>query len=183
MFLAKGLLSTDMFFVSPTGYIYANGLSEVMVGLSMSLAGATGILGTFAFTWFRRRVGLERTGLFAFNFELLCLTLTVVSVWAPGSLFQPASLFNPPKLGGQRNCTGVTGVVPVVGNSSELTGYHDVENGVVPQGCGERALPKEKISILLFLVGVITSRVGECVCKHVFLILTAECGCAIQICF
>jgi len=172
-----------MFFVFPAGYIYANGLSELMVGLSMSLAGATGILGTFAFTWFRRRVGLERTGLFAFNFELLCLTLTVVSVWAPGSVFQPASLFNPPQLGGQQNCTGVTGIVPDMGNSSELTGYHNVENGVIPQGCGERALPKEKISILLFLIGVITSRVGECVCKRVFLILTAECGFAIQIWF
>lgn len=142
------------------GYIYANGLSEVMVGLSMSLAGATGILGTVAFTWFRRRVGLERTGLFAFNFELLCLTLSVVSVWAPGSLFQPESLFNPPRQEGLQNCTGVTGIIPAMGNASDLTAYHDVDSGMVPQGCGERALPKEKISILLFLIGIITSRVG-----------------------
>ena len=131
-----------------------------MVGLAMSLAGVTGILGTFAFTWFRRRVGLERTGLFAINFELLCLTLCVVSVWAPGSLFQPDSLFHPPQQDGIENCSVVADIVPTVGNASDLTPYSDVGSSGIPQGCGGSAMPK--ISILLFLIGVITSRVGEC---------------------
>ncbi|KAI0229788.1 Solute carrier family 40 member 1 [Lamellibrachia satsuma] len=143
-----------------TGYIYASGLSEVMVGLTMSLAGVTGILGTFAFTWFRRRVGLERTGLFAINFELLCLTLCVVSVWAPGSLFQPDSLLHLPRQDGLDNCSVVADIVPTVGNASDLTPYSDAGSRGVPQGCGGNFDPKEKISIVLFLIGVITSRVG-----------------------
>ena len=133
-----------------------------MVGLTMSLAGVTGILGTFAFTWFRRRVGIKRTGLVAINFQLLCLTLCVVSVWAPGSLFQPDSLFNTPRQDGLENCSVVADIVPTMGNASDLTPYSDVGSRSVPQGCGGSFDPKENISIVLFLIGVITSRVGEC---------------------
>ena len=70
-----------------TGYIYSTGTSAWGVGVSMALAGVTGIASTFIFTRLRRRIGLERTGLIAFNLEILCLTLAVASVWAPGSPF------------------------------------------------------------------------------------------------
>ncbi len=55
----------------------------------MALAGVTGIIGTVVFTRLRKRVGLERTGLVSFNSEILCLTLCVASIWAPGSPFDP----------------------------------------------------------------------------------------------
>ena len=133
-----------------------------MVGLSMSLAGVTGIMGTFGFTWFRRHIGLERTGLVAFNFELICLVLCVVSVWAPGSLFEANCLFDPPDLELRRNCSAVASIViAATGNASDV-GYRDEGSGVGSQDCPQREIPKEKISILLFLIGVITSRVGEC---------------------
>ncbi|KAI0221131.1 Solute carrier family 40 member 1 [Lamellibrachia satsuma] len=131
-------------------YIYENGLSEVMVGLAMSLGGLTGVLGSYAFTWFRRRIGLERTGLIAFNLELACLTLCVASIWAPGSVFEPTSLFQPHHTYYTQNCS----LVQSVGNASH------VGSDVTAQVCGETAMSKEKISIALFLVGIITSRVG-----------------------
>ena len=127
----------------------------------MSLAGVTGIVGTFGFTWFRRRIGLERTGLLAFNFELICLILCVVSVWAPGSLFEANCLFDPPDLELRRNCSLVASVVvATMGNESDV-GYGDVGSQFEALDCPQREIPKEKISILLFLIGVITSRVGE----------------------
>ena len=71
------------------GYIYANGVSEAIVGLSMSLAGLTGLIGSVLFPPFRKRIGLERTGLFAFNLEVFFLVLCVLSVWLPGTVFFP----------------------------------------------------------------------------------------------
>ena len=124
-----------------------------MVGLAMSLCGVTGVLGSYAFTWFRRHIGLERTGLIAFNLELACLTLCVASIWAPGSVFEPTSLFQPHHTDYTQNCS----LVQSVGNAS------DIGSDVTAQGCGETAMSKEKISIALFLVGIITSRVGESV--------------------
>ena len=142
-----------------------------MVGLAMSLGGLTGVLGSYAFTWFRRRIGLERTGLIAFNLELACLTLCVASIWAPGSVFEPTSLFQPHHTDYPQNCS----LVQSVGNASH------VESDVTAQGCGETAMSKEKISIALFLVGIITSRVGESVvigiitiCSH-FTIFSSAC--------
>lgn len=69
------------------GFIYANGAPELAVGLCMGAAGVTGIIGTFMFTRLRPRIGLERTGLFAFTFEITLLSLCVLSIFAPGSLF------------------------------------------------------------------------------------------------
>lgn len=84
------LYMTVMGFDSITlGYIYAQGVGELIVGIAMALAGLTGIIGTFAFTRTRKRVGLERTGLFAFVIEVGFLSLSVASVFLPGSPFAP----------------------------------------------------------------------------------------------
>jgi len=138
-------IRTDLHHDLLSGYIYANGLSELMVGLAMSLGGLTGALGSYAFTWFRRRIGLEWTGLLAFNLEITCLTLCVVSIWTPGSLFQPSSLFQPHQT--VQNCS-------LGANNTSTSDYF-----VSSQWCGDRAV---SISIVLFLVGIVTSRVGQC---------------------
>mgnify|MGYP003573967192 CR=1 FL=1 len=99
------LYMTVMGFDSVTcGYIYSAGgpqITEWVVGISMALAGVTGIASTFLFTRLRRKVGLERTGLISFNLEILCLTLAVASVWAPGSPFDVHFASRPD------NCTAV----------------------------------------------------------------------------
>ena len=48
---------------SHSGYAYAQGISEGVLGILMAAGGIFGILGTFAFPIFRRKFGLERTGL------------------------------------------------------------------------------------------------------------------------
>ncbi|KFQ28807.1 Solute carrier family 40 member 1, partial [Merops nubicus] len=63
-----------------TGYAYTQGLC-----LLMGASAVTGILGTVAFTWLRRKCGLVRTGLISGIAQLACLVLCAISVFMPGS--------------------------------------------------------------------------------------------------
>ena len=56
--------------VFPSGYLYSQGLNETIVGISMGLAGITGIMGAYLFTKFRKWFGLEKTGIFSYNFQV-----------------------------------------------------------------------------------------------------------------
>lgn len=100
-----------------TGYIYANGVKEAYVGVSMALAGVTGIIGTVVFSHLNKRLGLERTGLIAFAAEILCLMLTVASVWAPGTVFDPTFSHKP-------NCSVTTINATTTPNPVENLSYN-----------------------------------------------------------
>ncbi|KAF6738657.1 Solute carrier family 40 member 1 [Oryzias melastigma] len=62
-----------------TGYAYTQGLS--------GSSAISGICGTVAFTWIRKKCGLIRTGFISGVAQLSCLMLCVASVFAPGSVF------------------------------------------------------------------------------------------------
>ena len=112
------------------------------MGICVGLAGATGMLGTLLFTRLRRRLGLQRTGLIAFTAEVSCLSLAVVSVWTPGSPFDIHFASRPA--------------------SSELCNV--TENVTSSSSCGETAVAGPRgvnASIVLLLVGIISSRVGK----------------------
>jgi iron-regulated transporter 1 len=198
------LYMTVMGFDSVTiGYIYSTGLTEWAVGLSMAMAGVTGIISTYIFTRLRAKIGLERTGLIAFNLEILCLTLAIASVWAPGSPFDPAYI-----LGNPSNCSDVVLNATQAGRvQSGLFVIHDgakknesrprrdvsldhlssmwmdtghmrmrraldiegpeysmlaTESKDIQINCIDDSIPTESpnISIILFLIGIITSRTG-----------------------
>ncbi|EGW10133.1 solute carrier family 40 member 1 [Cricetulus griseus] len=68
-----------------TGYAYTQGLSGSILSVLMGASAITGIMGTVAFTWLRRKCGLVRTGLFSGLAQLSCLILCVISVFMPGS--------------------------------------------------------------------------------------------------
>ena len=122
-----------------------------MVGLSMSLAGVTGIFGTLAFTWMRRRIGLERTGLFGFNAEVVCLVLCVASIWTTGSVFAPAQAYRIAD-DDAANCSSLANATANATAAAAGGGACD-SDGTTGGSVN--------VSIILFLVGVITSRVGE----------------------
>ncbi|XP_062862480.1 solute carrier family 40 member 1 [Trichomycterus rosablanca] len=70
-----------------TGFAYTQGLNGSVLSMLMGASAISGICGTVAFTWVRKKCGLIRTGFLAGMAQLLCLTLCVVSVFAPGSPF------------------------------------------------------------------------------------------------
>lgn len=71
------------------GFAYTQGINESVMGIVMAASALMGILGTFLYPLIRRHIGLERTGLFGFFFEVMFLCLCVASIWAPGSPFDP----------------------------------------------------------------------------------------------
>ncbi|KAK2849683.1 hypothetical protein Q7C36_008466 [Tachysurus vachellii] len=70
-----------------TGYAYTQGLNGSILSMLMGASAVSGICGTVAFTWVRKKCGLIRTGFFAGIAQLSCLMLCVVSVFVPGSPF------------------------------------------------------------------------------------------------
>ena len=139
-----------------TGFIYKNGISELVVGVCSAVGGLAGILGTVIFTRSRKRIGLERTGLFAFQLEVSCLVLAVISVWAPGSPFDPQGTKPAPL----PLCSDLPS--PVTVGLNETVEYVLMGNttSTTPVDCLEKQ-PYFNISVILFLIGIITSRVGR----------------------
>lgn len=70
-----------------TGYAYTQGLNGSVLSLLMGASAISGICGTVAFTWIRKKCGLIRTGFISGVAQLSCLLLCVASVFAPGSPF------------------------------------------------------------------------------------------------
>jgi len=129
-----------------TGYIYSSGVSPLVVGVCIGLAGATGILGTFLFTRLRQRLGLERTGIIAFSMEASCLSLAVASVWAPGS---PFNVDLSPFDHDLSSCSVNT-------STSNVT-----TTDVRCSSGGSWNVDGVNVSIILLLIGIISSRIGK----------------------
>ncbi|XP_056425942.1 solute carrier family 40 protein member 1-like isoform X2 [Hyla sarda] len=68
-----------------TGYAYTQGLSGSVLSILMGASAISGIMGTVAFTWFRKKCGLVRTGFISGVIQLSSLVLCVISVFMPGS--------------------------------------------------------------------------------------------------
>lgn len=72
-----------------TGYGYALGVKEYMLGIIRALGSLAGIVGTVMFTFLRKRIGIVRSGLYCICTQIAMLTLCVGSVFADGSPFEP----------------------------------------------------------------------------------------------
>ncbi|XP_073414223.1 ferroportin isoform X1 [Dendrobates tinctorius] len=68
-----------------TGYAYTQGLSGSVLSILMGASAISGIMGTVAFTWLRKKFGLIRTGFISGVAQLGSLILCVISVFMPGS--------------------------------------------------------------------------------------------------
>ncbi|XP_069839642.1 ferroportin [Dendropsophus ebraccatus] len=68
-----------------TGYAYTQGLSGSVLSILMGASAISGIMGTVAFTWLRKKCGLVRTGFYSGVAQLSSLVLCVISVFMPGS--------------------------------------------------------------------------------------------------
>ncbi|WAR02398.1 S40A1-like protein, partial [Mya arenaria] len=167
--------------VAFAGYGYTQGINESIMGVMMAAGSVTGILGTVLYPIFHRRIGLQRTGLFSYLFEISFLCLCVASVWAPGSPFDPT--FSLIKRDTTKNCshTDVNSVNTISNNSVPMTNTTsviytplqdntslsgEVKNLSVDMNSTDREVvsetchtgPHSYISIILLMSGIIGAR-------------------------
>ena len=71
------------------GYCLSLCISESILGALVGVAAIIGILGSLSFPVLRKRLGLNKTGLFGFSSLIAMITLCVVSIWLDGSPFDP----------------------------------------------------------------------------------------------
>lgn len=159
------------------------------MGVMMAAGAITGILGTMLYPVFHRKIGLQRTGLFSFLFEVSFLCLCVASVWAPGSPFDPFYDLSSQRQEYKRD-TCITGAkdkvlienstalesqnstftyIPSFGNDSQLmTNLSLLDANVTtnltvdPTGQSCHGGPHSYISVILLLTGIIGARCGTC---------------------
>ncbi|XP_074659121.1 solute carrier family 40 member 1-like [Tubulanus polymorphus] len=113
-----------------TGFAITQGVTESFVSGMMAAGAITGIIGTYVYERLRNRLGLIRTGLFSLTAEILCLTLCVASIWAPGSPFDPTGA-----KAAARNCSQPTppsNLTLLPHSSAENSPYVFSENGSTP---------------------------------------------------
>ncbi|NXX17656.1 S40A1 protein, partial [Podargus strigoides] len=147
-----------------TGYAYTQGLSGSVLSLLMGASAITGITGTVAFTWLRRKCGLVRTGLISGLAQFACLVLCVISVFMPGSPLDltvspfadiSARLFESEPL-------------PTIASPEDkpdmvfATGMPNLLNGSTTANSDPEMSPEPVplISVSLLFAGVIAARVG-----------------------
>ncbi|XP_040295673.1 solute carrier family 40 member 1 isoform X2 [Bufo bufo] len=143
-----------------TGYAYTQGLSGSLLSILMGASAISGIIGTLAFTWLRKRCGLIRTGFISGIAQVSSLVLCVVSVFMPGSPLdltvspfqdigtrflegEPLPTVSP---GGVLQESFTIGIQNIWNNSSSATSKPDVSS------------PLTSVSFLF--AGVIAARVG-----------------------
>ncbi|CAL1582665.1 unnamed protein product [Knipowitschia caucasica] len=140
-----------------TGYAYTQGLNGSILSLLMGASAISGICGTVAFTWIRKKCGLIRTGFISGVAQLSCLMLCVVSVFAPGSPFDlSVSPF-------EDLYTHLVGVKPTVPEADpHLSGM--VLNATTTMSSlttsAEEVIVPSPLSVSLLFAGVIAARMG-----------------------
>ncbi|KAM6985553.1 solute carrier family 40 member 1 [Aplochiton taeniatus] len=144
-----------------TGYAYTQGLNGSVLSLFMGASAVSGICGTVAFTWVRKKFGLIRTGFVSGLVQLSCLMLCVASVFAPGS---PFDLKVSPFLDLYSHLFGDQTPLPEADHSVTgiLTGEdHGLAfNGTYIPPAEEMPPLQSYMSVGLLFAGVIAARVG-----------------------
>uniref|UniRef100_A0A8C2XTC3 Solute carrier family 40 member n=1 Tax=Cyclopterus lumpus TaxID=8103 RepID=A0A8C2XTC3_CYCLU len=136
-----------------TGYAYTQGLNGSVLSLLMGASAVSGICGTVAFTWVRKKCGLIRTGFISGVAQLACLVLCVVSVFAPGSPFDlSVSPF-------QDIYTHLIGE-KTLPEANHLTGLFAGGNATTAAPAEELPPLPSYMSVSLLFAGVIAARVG-----------------------
>ncbi|XP_078260222.1 solute carrier family 40 member 1 [Rhinoraja longicauda] len=142
-----------------TGYAYTQGLSGSFLSLLMGGSAVTGILGTIAFTWIRRKCGLIRAGFISGVTQFSCLILCVISVFMPGS---PLDLSVSPFTEFASAYLGTNTLMETVLPTSEpqLVTTIMYGNSTTEPAGSEEFQPESYISIGLLFAGIIAARVG-----------------------
>ncbi|XP_041940343.1 solute carrier family 40 member 1 [Alosa sapidissima] len=138
-----------------TGYAYTQGLNGSILSLLMGASAITGIFGTVAFTWVRKKCGLIRTGFLSGVVQLACLVMCVVSVFMPGS---PFDLSVSPFKDVLSHLFGDSGSLPEGPTPSVSPVAHAFNSSTMM--LEESPQVESYLSVSLLFAGVIAARVG-----------------------
>ncbi|KAM4626879.1 ferroportin [Discoglossus pictus] len=145
-----------------TGYAYTQGLSGAVLSILMGVSAVSGIMGTVAFTWLRKKCGLVRTGLISGIAQLSSLILCVISVFMPGSpldlTINPFDDISTRFLEGEALPTISPGGVPDVYYTTDMQNL--ITNYTSPITDSDVSDSVPLISVSLLFAGVIAARVG-----------------------
>jgi iron-regulated transporter 1 len=145
---------------------YSN--QEDILAMTRGLGAAAGIAGSIIYPWLCTKIGLTRTGLIAIGSELICLSLTVVSIWLPGSPFDPIGYF------GQISNTTITNEFLSFNTTSYLSDqllYLNNNTSIATPIV--QSSSRSQISIWVMLVGILLSRCGMIYYLYKFVYLIA----------
>ncbi len=152
-----GKISATSFHTS--GYVYASGVSEAVLGILSALAGLMGLLGAVIYPRLRMAMGLKNAGVFGLTWEVSWLTLPVISMWLPGSQFHSTLGHGSVQTG--VNCSGnISDVTSNVG-LEVFTPAYDAMKSTVTSCTPNEGLSQVSVSIIVFLVGIVASRLGK----------------------
>ncbi|TSW62333.1 Solute carrier family 40 member 1 [Bagarius yarrelli] len=141
-----------------TGYAYTQGLDGSILSMLMGASAVSGICGTVAFTWVRKKCGLIRTGFLAGMAQLSCLMLCVVSVFVPGS---PFDLSVSPFQSMISHLLGDKAPLPEAPTmASWITTEPQATLNISTMQTEEVPYIKSYLSVSLLFAGVIAARVG-----------------------
>ncbi|XP_041057052.1 solute carrier family 40 member 1 isoform X1 [Carcharodon carcharias] len=142
-----------------TGYAYTQGLSGFLLSLLMGASAISGIMGTIAFTWFRRKCGLIQTGFISGVAQFSCLLLCVVSVFMPGS---PLDLSVSPFDNFASKYLDMNTLMEPALTTAEpqLVTTVGFTNSTTESPRDEQFQPESYISVSLLFAGIIAARVG-----------------------
>ena len=138
------------------GYCRQQGVSEAVLGALTGVSALVGVAGARLYPVLVRKIGINKAGLSGFSFQSLCLTLCVISAWAPGSPFMLAP------------------ATSVIGNQTSRLARPDGDNSTHLQSLThDQIIPSDDehdvvnyddngsyVSVTLLLVGIILSRMG-----------------------
>ena len=71
------------------GFCLSQCVTEWLLGVLVGISAVIGVIGSLAFPYIRKCIGLEKTGIVGMSALVSALSLCVVSVWVDGSPFDP----------------------------------------------------------------------------------------------
>ena len=119
------------------------------------MSSVAGIIGAVLYTQLHRCLGLERTGLISFTFQLSCLSMCLLSIWLPGSPFQPHAIAEQFSREPQLS-------VETADSTTETMVLYDVSVNATTEAYESEERPSAVTpSIIVFVCGIVVSRIGE----------------------
>lgn len=179
-FLYMTVLSFDNY---ARAYMFESGINEAWLGLITSMSSVPGLFGSLLFPLLRTKFGVERVGLLGFAWLSASLSLCVVSVFVPGSLFYLASSISYNASVAYDVQRPFDANITITGNLSHIdTAVMSSSNAVLSplpttgeevkasiriaanetsyHGCHVKSCDENPLSVLLLLIGMIVSRFG-----------------------